>query len=178
MRRLARPRKLLVILALMTALAVVGTTTAVAALIGRDGKAVTAVRTVIETTGATTTSQSFADIPSMTKTVSVPSGERGLLVITFSAVTRCSDSGATASAWCRVRVLVDGSEAPPGNLIFDGAAAGANNGFQWNVHSMQWVLGRVNPGQHTVRVQYLVDEADGTFNVDRRSLTVMLSRQP
>ena len=178
MHRLALPRMLLVIVALTTALAVVGTTTVFAALIGRDGKAVTAVRTVVDNTYEATTSLSYANVPSMTKTVSVPSGERGLLIITFSATTYCADAGTPASVYCFVRALVDGAPAPPGEVIFDSAGAGANNGYQLNVHSMQWVLGRVGSGQHTVTIQYRVDENDGTFSVYARSLTVLLSKQP
>ena len=115
LRRLAsRRRTLLIVLALTTALALFGTSTVFAALIGRDGKAVTAVRTVIETSFHNTTSTSFSNVPSMTKgTVSVPSGQRGLLIITFSSVTRCADAGASATVWCFVRVLVDGNPAPP-----------------------------------------------------------------
>jgi hypothetical protein len=58
----------------------------------------------------------------MSLSMTVPSGEKALFLITFSAQATCQDTYSSAS--CYVGVTVDGHGASPGDVIFDAASDG------------------------------------------------------
>ena len=172
-RFMRRPQLLLVAVFLLGAL-LAGSGVVVAASVIKSGKAVTAVKVVTDAAAVSTASQTYADVPGMSLSVTVPSGEKAVLLITFSAQSRCLD-GSGATAFCYARVLVDGNTALPGEVIFDSAADGnAANAYETN--SMQFVVGPLNAGGHTVRVQTRVDEAVSSFTMAHRTLSVLRSR--
>lgn len=111
----------------------------------------------------------FTDIPSMSMTVSVPNGEQGLFLITFSAMSECISQ---ATANCSVQVLWDGNVAVPGNVAWESASPTLD---EFNVASMQWLVGPAQPGQHTVKVQ-AQPSANAVFRVWQRTLSVVRAR--
>ena len=111
----------------------------------------------------------FTDIPSMSLTISVPSGEHGLFLITFSAMSECIAAG---NGNCSVRVLWDGNVAVPGNVSWDAASPTLD---QFDVASMQWLVGPAEPGQHTVRVQ-AQPSANAVFRMWQRTVSVVRAR--
>lgn len=119
-------------------------------------------------------STTLADVPNMSVTVSVPSGQTALFVITFSAASSCTHGG-TISAWCTVEAFVDTSGQGPVGTTFDSSDG------SWDTeeaHSMQWVSGPMGPGLHRVRIRYRVGPTDGgtTFTLGPRTLTVLRSK--
>ena len=116
----------------------------------------------------------YVDIQGMSLSMTVPSGEKALLLITFSSASVCLDgSGATNSCW--VRVLVDNGTALPGQVIFDSAADG-NALSAYEANSMQFVAGPLSAGSHTVKVQAYLDETFSSFQLDTRTLSVLRSK--
>jgi hypothetical protein len=174
-RLLRRPRLLLVAVFLLGAL-LAGSGVVVAAQVIKTGRAVTAVKVVTETSqGYASTPFTWTDIGGMSTSVTVPSGEKAILLITFSAQTTCTRSSATVSTYCQIRVLVDGAAALPGFVNFDSAADG-NSAIAPETNSMQFVAGPLNAGSHTIKVQGLVDEAQSTFVLTSRTLSILRSR--
>lgn len=153
---------------------VVGAGTGVfAATVANNGREVTAVRTVTADAMSSTTSETFVTVPGMSTTVRVPSGQKALLLITFSAVSACVN-GSTYS--CVVQALVDGTQvAAPGEVTFDQTAP-LPGGDPYEAHSMQFVVGPLNAGTHTVAMQWRA--GPHTFLVGDRTLTVLRSRVP
>ena len=99
----------------------------------------------------------WTDVSGMSVSMTVPSGEKALLLINYSMASTCVDqSGATL--FCYVRILVDGTEAPPGQVIFESAADG-NISSAIEANSMQFVAGPLNAGSHTIKVQAYMDES-------------------
>ena len=173
MRKRWRPsRRALLVLIAGLAVALAAETAVLAATVKLNGGAVRAVRTATADSDVSTTSTSLADVPGMSTTVSVPSGEKAILVITFTAESRCIGSSTTL---CIVRVLVDSSAAKPGDIAFDSAFDG-NTFSAPEANSMQFVAGPLSAGSHTVKVQYRVDEASSGFDLRARTLTVLRSK--
>jgi hypothetical protein len=96
----------------------------------------------------------------------VPSGQKALLVVTFSAVSSC---GGAAGVFCFVRVLADNNVLPPGDVVFRSEA------FGFGAQSMQFIAGSVAAGAHTIKVQWRVDSAASNIYVWGRTLTVLRS---
>jgi hypothetical protein len=169
-------KRLLAVAVVALAMLLAAESVVLAATVTKSGGAVTAVRTVTngDYIAVTTISQTFVAVPGMSVTVNVPSGQKGLLIITFSAVSQCIDDGTFTSTHCYIRVQVDGVSAPPGEVIFD--SAGDGESFALEANSMQFVAGPVSGGSHTVRVDWRVNEAPSTFMISARTLTVLRSR--
>ena len=169
----SRPRLLLAI-AIGLAMLLLAETVVLAANT-KSGGPVKAVKVATEPGTATISSNAFTDIPGMSVSMTVPSGEKALLLITFSADAYCHDDlGSTAL--CYVRVLVDGTtQALPGQLVFDSAADG-NVAFPDEANSMQFVVAPISAGAHTVKVQAYVDEVYSVFVIERRTLSVLRSK--
>jgi hypothetical protein len=169
-------RRLLVVAVVALGMLLAAESVALAATVTKNGGAITAVRTVTngDYIAATTISQTFVAVPGMSVTVNVPTGQRGLLIITFSAVSQCIDDGTFTSTHCYIRVQVDGVSAPPGEVIFD--SAGDGESYALEAGSMQFVAGPVSAGSHTVRVDYRVNEPNSAFMMSARALTVIRSR--
>ena len=147
-----------------------------ATTVRRNGGPLTALRTATADGFDTTGSPNYRLIPGMGVSIGVPQGQRTQLVITFSGETSCDDVTVDEVEYCLVAVLVDGSPASPGDVIFDNSHDGAS--FESN--SMQFVTGPLAAGSHTVRVMYRVDTgtggSDAVFSVGYRTLTVLRSR--
>jgi hypothetical protein len=164
-------KRLLVIAVVVLGMVLTAESVVLAANLKRNGGAVTAVRTATDDTIGFTASVSYVAVPGMSTTVNVPSGQKALLVITFSARSQCVDNDG-ATVFCFVRVRVDDSTAPPGEVIMDTGAGGG--GIQ--MINMQFVAGPVSAGSHTVRVDYRVDENPAFFQLAQRTLTVLRSK--
>jgi hypothetical protein len=161
---------LIVIAALVAALCV--ESAVLAAGLGRNGKTVTAVRTVTNDSLWTPSSATWIDVPDMKTFVTVPSGEKALLVITFSASTSCEAGEVTSS--CLVRVLLDGQQVSPGIGWWDQAFP-EDVGIKMGARSLQWVAGPVAGGEHQVKVQAEVS-GGGMLRMTSMTLTVLRSR--
>jgi hypothetical protein len=167
---------IIVCLALVAALAL--ESAVLAASVGRNGKAVTAVRTVtsdIQWTASLTPAESdsppWVDVADMKTFVSVPSGEKALLVITFSAESVCqADVGSFGD--CNIRVTLDGAVVSPGPVQWAFTVEGS---MPHGARSMQWVAGPVLQGQHQVKVQGRVFQP-GSFRLGPMTLTVLRSK--
>jgi hypothetical protein len=115
------------------------------------------------------------NLAGMSMTMSVPSSQKALLIITFSAETNCYWEG-QMTGFCGLRVLVDGSMPAPGEVFFNSVATNSGTGAGWQTNSMQWVAGPLSAGSHTITVQWHVDNASVHFGIDRRILTVLRSK--
>jgi hypothetical protein len=163
------------------ALALVLAGTAIGATLQKNGGPVTAVRTataddqVSISVGKAQPDPIWVNVPGMAVTVTVPSGESGLLLITFSAQSQCNG---TPGNFCYVRVLVDGNVAQPGPIVFDSTDDGPYNSVNsYEANSMQFVAGPKRAGTHSVRVQYgFAPFASAGFTLTARTLTVLRSR--
>lgn len=163
-------------------LTVAAETAVLAVAVAKTGKAVTAVKVVTQSTLATTTSSTYANMPDMSTTITVPTNQQALLLITFSAETDCK-LVEVEFGYCLMRVLVDGSPAAPGQVIFDGTwnnRGGTNpegDQVSMQANSMQFVAGPLGSGSHTVTVQWLVnDPLENQFRVQERTLSVLRAR--
>lgn len=98
-------------------------------------------RVVSNDTPLTTTSTSFVGLPSANTTIFVPPGATVLVGSTFDAESRCSGGG-QQSAWCELRIMIDGVEGHPqsststGTLAFDSTDAGTESANSWEAHAM------------------------------------------
>ncbi len=151
--------------------AIAGTTTTT-----RSGGAITRVRVVRGPNATETSSTTYVNLPGASTTITVPSGQRALILARFSAESQCTSSD--ESGYCTARIMIGGSEGAPavGNdFAFDTLttdSAGANAEDWWESHSMDRSRGSLGPGTYTVRVQYSVITANDTFRLDDWSLTV------
>jgi hypothetical protein len=169
-----RSSRSLLIVAVALVAVLTATTSVVAMHVNRNGRAVTAVRTATSDETSLTMSTTFVDVPWMTTTVAVPKDQRALLVITFSAETKCVDPSEPFTNACFVRVLVDEQEAEPGFIYFD-SAADENSAAEIESNSIQWIA-PVAGGDHSVKVQYMVLQGDSRFYLSARTLTILRSR--
>jgi hypothetical protein len=111
----------------------------------------------------------------MSLSVNVPSGEKALLVVTFSTSSGCDQFHPNVLAYCLVRVRLDNAfTMPPGEVFFDVNADVVIPALHQG--SMQWVVGPLSAGSHTVRVDYRVSNENGRFYVGARTLTVLRSQ--
>jgi hypothetical protein len=102
-----------------------------------------------------------------------PTSNTETLVVTVNGYSRCLDFDGTVSAWCLVRVQVDGIDATPGgNTVFDSAPANGNDGNAWESHATQFVASVSGKGDHTVTLQFRVDESDASFALDNVTMKV------
>jgi hypothetical protein len=164
--------KLLVTVALALAALLALEGAVLAAGIGRNGKAVTAVRTVTNGTPQTVASSNWIDVADMKTFVTVPKDQKAILVITYSAFTMCS--GTTVSGGvCMVRVLLNGQEVSPGPVQW--SYNYANESPEAGVASMQWIAGPVATGDHQVKVQASLSTGDD-FYIAQQTLSVLRSR--
>jgi len=147
----------------------------------RNGGSIRRVSVVREAVEQTTTSTSFVNVPGASTTITVPSGQRALILARFSAESNCS--GGLVGNWCPARILIGGTEAAPASgadFAFDSVdssevAACTPGECGWESHSMDRSRGPLDPGTYNVRVQWMVENSFGgtsTFRLDDWSLTV------
>lgn len=123
--------------------------------------------TSLETTSSTT----YADIPGASMFASTQAD--GRLLITFSTETECTTTMSLQDL-CQVRVLVDGVEADPGQVIYETARfLGSSMASGWASHSHQFVSDPLGAGQHTVAVQFRTTDATTLFGVNMWTLTAL-----
>jgi hypothetical protein len=160
----------LVLVAILAAESVV-----LAAAVGRNGRAITAVRTVTDAEPwAAPGVTGFVDLPDMKTFISVPAGEKALLVITFSADSTCGAPD-NAVAECEIKVTLDGNGVSPGTVNWSFAAPDVPGSGESGVRSMQWVAGPVPSGNHQVKVQGRLARP-GSFSIGERTLTVLRAK--
>lgn len=169
-----RVRTLVLVGSIAVATLVAGT--AIGATLVKNGKAVTAVRTVTADNFVATSSLGFTDMPNMALSVPVPAGEQALLVITFSASTRCPADSVPEKGECVIQVLVDGSASPPGDVLFASGKDSDDPIYGYSAQSMQFVSGPLSSGTHTVKVRFKKTGDVLGFWVADRSLTVLRSK--
>jgi hypothetical protein len=168
---------------LMASVAVLAATTVL------KGGAINQVRVVRgEDASAYNNSTTFTDIPGVATTVSVPRGEKGLILARYSAETICyivEGTTNTGDNKCSVKIMVVNNstgqqmEACPCNqgtqFAFDSTSAGTENIYAQESHSMDRSL-IVGPGKYTVKAQWAVTHSDVRFRVDDWSFTVEKAR--
>jgi hypothetical protein len=132
-------------------------------------------------------STTFTDIPDAATTVSVPRGEKGLILARYSAETICyivEGTTNTGDNKCSVRIMVVNNatgqevEACPCQgtaFAFDSTSGGTENILAQESHSMDRSL-VVPRGRYTVKAQWAVTHSDVRFRVDDWSLTVEKAR--
>ena len=139
------------------------------AAVTHTGKAVAKITVVTETNAQSTSSTSFIALPGATATVTVPAGKFQLVNARFSAESYCFSS--TATGWCSVRILADGTEMLPDSgedFAFD--ASGNADDF-WEGHAMERTL-VLGQGTHTISVQWVVTDPSIFFRLDDWTLAV------
>jgi len=137
----------------------------------QKAKAVAAINVITETSGSTTMSDSYTDVPGALLTFSVPAGKKQLVQLRFSAESYCFGFSGDAYSWCSMRALVDGNEMLPNSGIDFAFDANGQTDDAWEGNSMERTL-IVGPGTHTVRLQYAVTNTNVAFTVDDWTLTI------
>ena len=102
----------------------------------------------------TTTSGAFVDIPGATVSVTVPGGAKRGFHVTLSGT--CAIDGAGAEEDVLVRVLVNGAEIAPGATTYCEDFSD-NAHIPEGGHALQWVKGKVGPGNYTIKAQWATD---------------------
>jgi hypothetical protein len=113
----------------------------------------TAVASSNSLPGFQSSSDTAVDIPGASASVNVPTGQNGILVVTFSAVSLCTN--ATAGFNCPVQILVDGAPANPtpdsSGYIFDTTVLAGNS----KNRALSLTASKpVSAGDHTVKVAF------------------------
>lgn len=117
---------------------------------------ITAVTVVTQRHDTTTTSTTFANVPGMVTSITVPAHRRACLLMRFSAETQCTTRSQT-HGWCIVRILVNGVEANPAegtDFAFDSTYNGTAVDDAWQSNAMDRSIGPLPPGAYTVVVQW------------------------
>jgi len=191
MHRLRVPRSLTAVLVLLMALALVLSGVAIAQTgekaAEEDGRGFTTAEWRGSSTGFgmvvksddldySTTSTSWSDVPGMTVRYNVnPSAPKDQSVLIAYTDEHICRQNPAASVYCYVRVLVDGIEATPENVILDSVQHSANDtsGIPYGTHTVQFVAGPLGPGPHFITVQWRVDEANAELYSNSRTISVM-----
>ncbi len=172
-------RRMSILVAVVAAMLVVGSGVAVAFVAKLSGGAINQVRVAQSLATTTTTSQSLVNLPGASVKISVPSGQKGLILARFSAESTCYNTAGNANTgdWCHATILAvkDGTgtvtKLGPNdgiNFAFDDAEA---TDYSWEAHAIDRsvVLG---PGTYTVKVQYATTSSTTEFWLDDWQLTV------
>ena len=121
---------------------------------------------------ATTTNDTWGNLPGASVNIKVPSGQKAILLATFSGESICS-GGAVADE-CDIRIMFGSKEGKPGPAAPNSGAAFDSNftGADYReMHAIQRSLGPLGPGTYTVKVQW--ETCCGTtFTLDDWHLTV------
>jgi hypothetical protein len=134
-----------------------------------NGGSVTAVRAAVTSNDAFSTySTTFIAVPGSAVTVSVPNGQKAILVITFSTEEGCPTTGSSSDN-CIVAAYLDGHRTAQDEIAFD---YGHNPATPLETRSFQWVTAPLDPGTHTITMAARVDGL-ATFNLGNRTLTAM-----
>jgi hypothetical protein len=156
------PMKIAILALAMLLVAVVASVaTAITFSSTASGGAVTKVTSVRSTFVQTFTDDGGAttamDLAGGSTTVTVPSGQKALLLVRFSAATACYGGITSGSDSCYVQALIDGVPAPPGEVSFDNNNTNTES-TQYEAHAMEWSKS-VGAGSHTIQIQVRVDDS-------------------
>jgi hypothetical protein len=166
-RKRAVPIVLIAILALVLLSA--GTAFGAAIYRYRAGGPLTAVRTAVTVNDRYySLGTELIAVPGAAVTMRVPTGERAIFIITFSAVVQCSGPQGGICYWS---AFVDNGQAPPGKVQV--ATTDADNPAQ--SQTFQWVTGPLGPGDHAVTMAG-ASTANTTLYLLARTLTVLRSK--
>jgi hypothetical protein len=121
-----------------------------------------------------TTAQTFRNIPGVRTRITVPSGQRGLVVVRFSGQAGCASGVATA--YCSIRIFVGGKQAQPktvgaGFVFLDSEAGG-----RFGSYALERSRGGLSPGTYTVRVQWR-STSGAEFSIKNWHLTAEVFEQ-
>jgi hypothetical protein len=181
-RSIISPIRVLMLIVVAMTLLLAAETVVLATSTTRTGKSVSAVKIVSDPATAEpyalTTSLEYAAIPGMSTTITVPANAKALLLITFSAESRCTQDLEGTSAQCLVRALVNSNMVAPGEVVFDNANESWEMDDPWlgfEANSMQFVAGPLKPGTYTVAMQYRTLNGGPVFELQSRTLSVLRS---
>jgi len=141
-----------------------------------SGTSITAVKVVRETASNETTSTSYVNLPGASTTITVPTGQKALILARFSAESVCY--AGQQGHWCSVRILVGGVQAEPADGLDFGFDSVEADQFLYESHSMDRSRGPLSAGSYLVRVQVAVTLSSVVFRLDDWSLTVERVRVP
>jgi hypothetical protein len=137
----------------------------------RTGKGVTAVKVVNSNASMISNSPTYANVTDMNVSMVVPSGEKAIFLIDFSAETYIATTSTIGQGY--VRVLVDGVAAAPTEVIFDSDInTFSNNESQ----SHQFVAGPLGAGPHTFRVQWRASSSTSFFSITKPMMSILRVR--
>ena len=149
--------------------------TAIAAT-SSSGGSITAVKVVREEGTGGTTATSFGDVAGASTTITVPSGQRALIVARFEASSLCQPSETTTCIG-RVRILIGGVEgAPGGTWDFDSANVGHESSGTRSIERSRGGFGGLPAGTYEVKVQSRVAFSGTLLALSGWHLTVETSR--
>jgi hypothetical protein len=149
-----RPGTSMVVMALLGA---VVAATAIAAS-EQGGGPITAVKVVRDENSHATTSTDYVDLPGATTTITVPSGQRALILARFSAASFCDAVNVSANCESYVRILIGGVEGAPATGVGGFNDAPAGQGFRGShaIERSRGGLGGLPAGNYQVKVQFRV----------------------
>ncbi|HEU0303854.1 MAG TPA: collagen-like protein [Gaiellaceae bacterium] len=119
---------------------------------------------------SSTSSTSFVDLAGAEETIAVPTGETARLYVWFTAESIC-----TATGWCSVRIIVDGTEIEPASGTDYAFDSGPSTTDEWEGHALARVSATLGAGSHVVKVQGAVVGA-GSLTLDDWALVVQRVR--
>jgi len=145
-----------------------------------NGGAINRVSVAQGEVNVSTQSTSFQDIPGASTRISIPSGERGLILARFSAESDCQGPS-NASGDCLVRILAVNNrngnvvQLPPG-LSGDVSALDSSDPFgSFAYHTVDRSV-ILSSGSYTVKAQWAIVSPATAWKLDDYSLTVEKAR--
>ncbi len=100
-------------------------------------------RAITSTKPQVTRSEKFVPLKGAKTYITVPAGKNVLVNTAFTAESRCSEPGSSASNWCEVSIRVGGKEAypkastfPADTYAFDSTDNGTETNASWESHAM------------------------------------------
>lgn len=162
-------RRPLVAMAVVAVVAAGVTGTAIGLPTSGQGGTITGVKVVRGTDLQETSSQAFVDLPGASTSITVPPGQRALILARFTAESSCLSGKAVG--WCSVRILIGGVAAEPSaglDFKFDSTPRFADDAFAY-AHSMERSRA-LGAGTHAVKVQWATRNA--RFQLDDWHLAV------
>jgi len=116
-------------------------------------------------------------LPGMTTSITVPEGQRALVIARFSAESACYGGDAESPEWCIATMKVGNANMLPdtgSDFAFDSTDNGSRTSFSWQSHAMERYR-TVSAGTYNVKVLASTTQfgsAPPTFWTGERELTV------